>query len=362
MMNYYQPFLLSFLGTTVHNTTKYVGSKHYISFEDCFWNLLKSKRIKKHSYILFPDFYCMDVVNNAIQHGYRVAFYKVDQNFQITKKHLLSSIHTHHPSVVVLFHACGITNTLTYDVAFMKHISKTKLIIEDSVHTLINPENIYIHSNNHVLIDSLRKVTPLPGSFIYAKKNTIHTLESVRFSQDYLYIVKTIIYFLVFKTLLCIGFICKSSNIITYAHKTLLKKHDDIIGDNEYGHSGLPFIPFIHQFINFNKIEMKKDDQVKLYSKTLISLKLKGPWYFIDIPPKDYKHLHVFPLGLNVTDKAVLDMIENTFKEHNMAVWFKFVDSPWSRNRSVLFLPLGFHVTNDDIIKACSIISLMKII
>ncbi len=361
MLNYYQPYLFPFLKIRREKAVKKLNTLFFISFEDCFWNLLDSQKIKRGSTILFPNFYCLDVIENTKLHGYKAAFYNLNSNFQISTTNLDICIKKHSPSVIILFHACGITNNILKNHKYIHMISKKILIVEDSVQKLINPNNIEIISDNHVIIDSLRKVTPLPGSFIYSTKNVINALKIVHTHSEMKYIVMATIYFLIFRVVLLVSYISHSMILINIAHKKLLKKHDDLIGDNQYGHFGLPIIPFLHKHINFEKIEKKKNEQVQLYIKTLTSLKLKDPWYFIDISSKDYKNLHVYPLGLKVTNETILEKIENTLKENRMPIWFKFTDSPWNKEQSVLFLPLGFHISNDEIIKACKVLQSIQL-
>ena len=177
MLTYYQPFLFPFLHAKKYVLPKNVYRKFYISFEDGLWNLLKSQQIEHGSTIFIPDFYCMDVVQNIQLHGYTPVLYTLDDHFQISKKNSDYLRRIQKPTVLILFHACGIQNKRLTDPVYIQSVAQNSLVIEDAVQRLVNPENIQLHHANHVIIDSLRKTSPLHGSFIYGSKQLIHNLE-----------------------------------------------------------------------------------------------------------------------------------------------------------------------------------------
>jgi hypothetical protein len=126
----------------------------------------------------------------------------------------------------------------------------------------------------------------------------------------------------------------------------VLKKHDDIIGDSRVPYAGFPFILNIFDRFNFHKVETRKTQQVRLYEKYLKPIFTTYPFYKIRISKEDYGKLHVYPLGYSVTPNTQL---EHYLYKKGIVVWFKFPDSKWSKKRGVLFLPLGFHITEPDI-------------
>lgn len=347
MLNYYQPFLLPFLGRKKHLPPDGVKQFFYLSFEDGLWQLLAEKKITKGSTILVPDFYCMDVLENILGHGYVWKMYQLDEHFQIDESLFLEIITKEKPAVILLFHACGITNTLTKDWSWVSQIHSQTLIIEDAVHRLVNPQDVHIVSDQHVLMDSLRKDSPLSGSFMYG------TADCLSFSPSKVrwfswYFISSSLSFFVFRFVLQLAVFFNIGWIVAFAHQKVLKFHDDIIGDAPDSHGGLPWMPFVHQFIDFAKIERYKQKQAELYSQ-LFDLHLAGNenFYKINIPESDFPYLHVYPVGYEHVDHRLEDFLA----KKNMPIWFKFPDCPWSAKRGVLFLPLGFHVSDREIEK-----------
>ncbi|MCR4326441.1 MAG: hypothetical protein NUV52_02180, partial [Candidatus Roizmanbacteria bacterium] len=113
-------------------------------------------------------------------------------------------------------------------------------------------------------------------------------------------------------------------------------------------HRGLPGIPFIFDHINFAKVSRMKINQVRAYEEALTPLiqDHKQVLYKVKIDEEDYGKLRVYPLGFKrPPDERFIEYLH----EQDCIVWFGFPDSPWSKNKSVLFLPLGFHITQKDI-------------
>ncbi len=340
MINYYQPFLLPFLH--LHRAKLAAGVKRYVylSMEDALWDLFTHK-IKKGSTILIPDFYCMDVVINIQQHGYKTAFYPMDKHFQTSQEKLNTAMYKHKPAAIIIFHACGITNTLLPRGNDNKNKWGDILVIEDCVHRVGDPSEVSLFGDNHFIGSSLRKVSPLPGSFLYGTKKGLSfpQAKSHFFSA---YQLLTTIYFFAFRFILVASTIMQLPRLTAWAHTTVLKKHDDLIGDKHIPQKSLPFVSTLSDWFNFEKIKNVKKHQVELYEKLFPN---KKPFYRIKIPISDYGSLHVYPLGVEKNIHNLIPYLHNL----NIIAWYKFADSPWSKQRKVLFLPLGFHITDRDI-------------
>jgi hypothetical protein len=339
MIQYYQPFLLPFLGSKKSKLSDGLKRYYYHSFEDALWDLFINKHIPKGAVILIPDFYCMDVVGNIQTHGYIPVFYPVDAHFQIAPRKLNAYIESHHPSVVILFHACGIANRTLTPSWITTH--KNTLIVEDCVHRLVNPAGVNIMSDNHFVIDSLRKVSPLPGSFLYGtQKGLLFSQSNARCAY---YILSSFFWYVLFRTVLCISAILNWPHGSIWAHETLLKRHDDIIGDNSVPAAGLPQIGSLTQWFAYKKISKHKTNQVALY-RTLTAT-LPRLFYPIHIPEDDFGGLHVYPVGM---ERIPPDFIKQLHRL-GIVIWCKFEDAPWSKRTHVLFLPLGFHISDKEI-------------
>lgn len=361
MLTYYQPFLLPFLHWNTYRVPKDVTQTYFLSFEDALWELLKAINIPKNSTILIPNFYCMDVVHNIRSHGYIPVFYPLNDQFQTSIQSVRSAISKHKPRAIILFHACGISNTIITNPTYKTLFSKKYIVIEDSVHRLVNPSRIKIIHPNHFILDSVRKVSPLSGSFLYSTRTEdLHF--TFHFTKEFSYRLWTRIYFLLFRLVFSAGVILRSFSLVTFAHTHILKLHDDIVGDNNVGHKGNWLHKYFHRHIHFPKIETKKYQQVKIYESKLKNIFANNSsWYQICIPKIDKKYLHVYPIGYKFkTSKQIIHM-QDVLRAHRIPVWFKFLDAPWSKNRAVLFLPLGFHISNKEIRQICSLLQSIKI-
>ncbi len=337
MFTYYQPWLLPFLKFGTKSLPKNIKQTYYYSFEDGLWDLLRHNYPNKKVNFLVPDFYCSDVLDNIRRHGHDYIYYQLDKNFQITTDKLRRYLWLYQPDIVIIFHACGITSQLFLNKSWMADLPKESTVIEDSVHRLVNPEKIKLLNTNHLVMDSLRKVSPIPGSRMFG---------NVDFIPDRiynLYFIKSSILYILFRIFLNLGF-------TNFAHQNLLGKHDDIIGDEYSSQTGLSIFKFLLAHLDYEKIESLKHSQIALYEKYLKPVYKNKFYYHIKFPKSDYKYLHVYPLGV-VTDPQ--EKLVTYLHQQKILVWYKFTDSPWSTTRRVLFLPLGFHI-NESKIKAIS--------
>lgn len=349
MINYYQPFLLPFLRRTPYRLPQGIRQTYFISFEDALWVLLRTKNIPKNAPIFIPDFYCMDVVDNIRSHGYKPMLYHIDRNFRCHPKSLTIQLSKVRSGVVIIFHACGIPSMKLRDLTKLMQSFPHILFIEDTVQKLIDPEQVKIIHTNHVVIDSLRKVSPLPGSFLYQNVRDVCVTPDPRL-REFGYVLGSIVLFILFRALFTGGMFIHSAALIRFAHTYILKRHDNLIGDSIGGYRGLGVITFLHRFINFQKIQRLKSDQVSLYLRLLSPLlKSSVEWSVPTITKRMYGNLHVFPIILSGEAVRNYQEIETFLYEQGIVAWFKFPDAPWSNNRMVLFLPLGFHMTKSKI-------------
>lgn len=299
----------------------------------------------------------MDVIENIRAHGYTPILYPLDRNFQVPKKTLERFLKKYTPHAVVLFHACGIKNTLCTDRPYLRNISKKMVIIEDAVHMLLNPEDISVVSDTHIVMDSLRKTSPLPGSFLYGTTKMIDSIVPP-YTHEYLYLCYSVFLFILFRLVFVTGILSRSDFLVRFAHTTLLKKHDDVIGDSLAGHAGIWYIPLIHTFMHFEKIQQIKRDQATRYARALHpSLGTKDNRYTVRIPEKDFGLLHVYPVGYTITPSVTHDTINSIFEKNGIPIWTKYPDCPWSKKHAVVFLPLGFHVEYNEIDSVCRLIN-----
>lgn len=339
MINYYQPFLLPFLGMKRAKIKEGIKRYYYLSMEDALWDLFAHK-LKKGATILIPDFYCMDVIDNIKNHGYTPVFYPVDKHFQTTIGQLKTSINKHNPAAIIIFHACGITNKLLHVVSQTKSRDDI-LLIEDAVHRIIDPSTVKISGDNHVIGTSLRKVSPLPGSFLYGTTRGLSFPQhaSSLFSS---YALQSLFYYVLFCVVFILSTIAHIPRLASWSHTYLLKKHDDLIGDAHTPQRNFSFFGAISDWFDIQKIAQKKIHQVNLYEKLFPTTQYL---YRIQIQRSDYGNLHAYPIGVMGHPNGLIEYLHSK----GIIVWYKFPDSPWSRQQQVLFLPLGFHIRDIDI-------------
>lgn len=345
MHTYYQPWLFPFLGWKRHKLPVGVKRYTYHSFEDGLWDLLTKRNIPKGSIILIPDFYCVDVLNNIESHGYRYMLYPLDTHFQIAEKKFRNYIHQYTPSVIMIFHACGIRSNLMKDTTWMNGIPANTIILEDAVHLLINPEEVKLLSDTHFIMDSARKVSPISGSNLYGTINGLTYVQN-KTSRITLYALSTLFYYTLFRYVLMLSELFLLPTVAQFSYEKILKKHDDIIGDSMIPHSGTGWKTWLFDHFDFTKIQKRKREQVALYIKLLAPLFKKGLFYRVNIQPTDEGSLHVYPLGFS---KKPNPLFEKALHDQDVVVWFKFPDAPWSKDKGILFLPVGFHIQEKDI-------------
>lgn len=338
--NYYQLWLFPFLSLHRHHVSAHIGRQYYHSFEDGLWSILAYRGVPKGSAILVPDFYCEDVRKNIRLHGYRPVAYALNRHFQANPRALRALMRKTRPSAIIIFHAAGITSNILPLFAAMH---EGLLVIEDSVHRIVDPETVHIMHRNHYLMDSLRKVTPLPGSRLFGFRAALPP-HATGFSLNR-YVIATSWWFFLFRATYLVGMLAGLPAVVRYAHEVILKRHDDIIGDPLTPARGIPWPLLFSDRIDTARIARRKSEQVMKYRNLLTGLPAHLA-YRVRIRPQDYGHLHAYPVGLY--GKAQPAFIRYLHR-HGVVVWHKYPDTAWSRKHSVLYLPLGFHVRDGHI-------------
>lgn len=345
-INYYQPWLKPFLQHAPSVLPRGIKEYYYYSWEDGLWDLLKNKFPEEKGLVfLIPDFYCIDVVINIQARGHKVYYYRLNKDFQIDEENFAKEIKYRKPDVAVIFSACGITSNLLEHKSWVRHLKDKAIILEDAVHRLIDPKEITLINERHVVMDSLRKVSPLPGSRMFGAEAMLNFRQAPHTKVNF-YLLKSLWWYINFRFVLSCGFWLKNSRMLVFAHEELLDRHDAIIGDEAPAQPGLGILKPLVNRINPEAIRKVKNEQAKLYEKYLTKVWKNKFFYKVKIERADFPYLHVYPLGFRLRPKKKL---EKLLHDNGIAVWYKYTESPWSRNKSVLFLPLGFHITEADI-------------
>ncbi len=315
-----------------------ISSAFYLSWEDVLWDIIISFQIKKDSVVLVPSFFCVDVMNNIKDHGLTPIYYEVDKNLQPNQKDIESKIKQHNVTFLVLFHAVGITNNLVTK-QFIETLSKDIFIIEDCVHRITNPEEVVTYLDRHIIINSFRKVVPLQGSCIFARKPIIDQLKGPQKTIHYSWSV--IILWIAMQIALLIQqlFI---KNMGLCAEWFMLKGYD-IIGDNKKAGYCPQVFNYLYFRLNFDHIKNIKREQSQLYSSLIAK---NSNWYTPRFTKLDDGELRGYPL---VIKKTISKKIILPFRMNNIYIRPELNDSKWTQDRTIIYLPMGLHIQKQHI-------------
>lgn len=311
----------------------------YLSWEDALWDILLKKKVPKNSIILLPDFYCTDVEKNIVLHGYKVATYKILKNLKADKIDFERKIRRFSPAVIVVFHPVGIGSNLFDNINWLKKVIGESILIEDSVHKILDSSKIKIIKKNHFVIDSLRKVVPIQGSNLYGRVSDLNFSEPA-ILQSFLYKLKVnLLWFL-----MEIAWTVKFDSM---AEKLMIAGYD-LIGDSEKSASGSYISNFLARRVNVEKLKKIKKRQVFYYESKLESV-LKNK---IKISESDKGELRGYPVIL--PQNTALKLV-NILRLNGIFVRTELEGSNWSKNRKIFYLPLGPQITKNYQNRICEL-------
>lgn len=311
----------------------------YASWEDALWDLLPHFKIDSGSTALVPEFFCGDVVQNMAAHGLQTLWYPCDNNFQtdphVFKKWLLQ----HKPQVVAILHADGITNQLfAHTDIWLSALPKDALLIEDSVHRIVDPQKIKLITPRHVVMDSLRKVVPLPGSNLYGNRETLAELTPTPWHTTIPYQIQVFGWWFIFQVLLTL-------RLNGLAEKAMIAGYD-VIGDSSKSGAGWPLAQHLASHLDIQHIEESKAQQVALYKKHLSPLWENPSFFAFTFPNSDDGKIRAFPVGIKLKNAHILLA---KLRSRGVLVRFELNDSVWSQRNKVIYLPLGPYLSHEDI-------------
>ena len=336
-----QPILsLKYFQLRKNKLPKSVKKLFYLSWEDALWDLLTKKNIVKGSKILIPSFYCKDVERNIKLHGYKVEFYKILPNLDPDKKSFIDAIKKYNPSVIVIFHPAGIKSNLLDNQKWLAKISGNSILIEDAVHRVLNATDFKIIKRNHFIIDSLRKVIPIQGAHLYGNIDDLN-FDVPNVFQSIIYRFKVNYYWFLMVMTWTIGLGKK-------AEKNMIKGYN-IIGDSIKPSRGSVIGRLLSDRINVASLQKIKIKQVNIYEKEIknvVPIKLT-------IKDSDKKHLRGYPVILPLVSSA---KILKYLRSNNLLVRFELDGSDWSKGQKIIFLPLGFQMSDSQQKEVCKLV------
>jgi hypothetical protein len=309
----------------------------YLSWEDALWDLIDHVFTGKAT-ILVPEFFCDDVVGNMKAHGNTVHFYPVGKDLQTQPSQFIDCLNRYSPDIVIIFHAVGITNTLiSHYNSWKDSIQKHTVILEDCVHRIIRPNDISLLQKRHVLIDSLRKVMPLQGSFIYGSPRFL-TYDPPRMYVGLRYRIMVFFFFLLYQAAL----LTKQNSLAEWA----MIQGYTIIGDHTAGVGGDIIFRTLFRHIHIQRIREIKKRQTELYIAKLHAIIRDSSGFFsIPFTESDKEELRGFPIGIRRGFRS--QCIALLRKSHFIAR-LELVGSPWTQKYGIIYLPLGPHVSKKE--------------
>ncbi len=332
-----QPIQLwRYLGLKRNKIPKGISRLFYLSWEDALWDLLLKKNVPKGSYILVPEFYCGDVENNIRTHGYNIARYPVARDMTTGKKDFIDAIRKCNPSVVVIFHAFGISNRLLDKTLINKYINPEVILIEDSVHRIVNPDEIKILKENHFIVDSLRKVVPMQGANVYGRKEDLNFKEPA--------VTQSLAYSLAVHSMWLQMVICWNLGFYKQAENLMVRGYD-LIGDSQLPSKGFFLFKQINKFVRHDKIEATKERQIKIYEKYIKTE--------VAYRKTDRKKMRGYPL---VLEHKYATRVLESLRKHGLAVRFELDDGVWSKKQKIVSLPVGLHTADTQIMRIAGLV------
>lgn len=340
-----------YLGLERHKLARDMKHLFYLSWEDALWDLLKYKKMPMGSNILVPEFFCGDVEENIRGRGYHIVYYPVSKYLENGVNSFTECISKYNPRVIIIFHYVGIRNKLIDNKSWLKYVNQETILIEDSVHLLVDPIEIKFIKKNHFIIDSLRKVVPLQGSNLFGSAEDLDFSEPKIF-QSLKYSLK--VYWLWLKMLIFLNLSNTIKNIETsgkYADNAnnLMMDGYDLIGDSNLPARGFFLFDQIQKFINYEKVGDIKKTQIEYYEEKLNkSLPVK-----IHYSNNDKTQMRAWPVVLQI-NRA--DRVLNFLRQRGLIVRFELNDSVWSKKQKIIYLPLGPHLNPQDLTDICSLV------
>lgn len=319
-----------------------------MSWEDALWDFLLYFKLAKNPTILVPEFFCPDVVNNMMDHGLQPINYHVEKNLQPSSADFIKKIKQTNPDIVVIFHPVGMTNPLFKQTdKWLPLLSQETIIIEDCVHRVIDPDQINLLTKRHIVMDSLRKVSPLPGSNVYTHPSV--KMSKTRSFLTWWYELEVVAWWLIFQILMNISTLINYSRWNSWwnlrAEWAMLKGYDKI-GDSRLAGNGWPIFSMLARHIDFDKIRKCKIQQAQFYQKLLSKIWDQNIFFKIKIDEKDFSQLRGYPLGIEI---KYADQVLQKLRKNNLLVRFELTDCIWSQKQKIVYLPLGPHLKMEQI-------------
>jgi len=321
----------------------------YISWKAAFRDLILAKKIKSSSVVLLPEFYCTNTAARMNNLGLRIKWYPCDKNFQTDPAYFKKCIKKYNPAIIVIFNPLGITNSLFKQKKMWIHaLQYNSLLIEDCANRIINPKNIKLIAKNHVLIDSLRKVSPLYGARLFGSSSVLNYKQNPSL-YSFLYGAVVLLLSIIFQLMLGLVSTLKNLSI-----SLLLNRIAERIMVHIYtlqppinqSIPGLSILKYLSCYLKYGEIEKTKTSQMDKYEEQLKKIWKSKLFFKIKIEKKDYRFLRGYPVGVTISHSKE---IREYLRKNGLLVAYELNECLWSKKHKVFLLPLGPHINDGDI-------------
>lgn len=324
---------------------RFLGSKNtfpahrfFLSFEDALWSIVSSLDLNGKT-VLYPSFFCMDVVNRLDMRGAICIPYKVTRDLLPDTESLFKEMAQYSPSIVILYHPLGLRLAESLISEVIDRGKREAIVIEDCADLFISTDEIELKSDNHVIIDSLRKVTPIQGARVFCSNK--FNLKGSNISH---YSLLALLYYLTYRLLHLVGVALNSRKILDLCW-SVFNKHSDLIGASSSPNLGFLWDKYLANYVASDLIRKSKSEVCSIYVEEVNKRVALTP-FCIRLPEVSFDSLRFFPL---VFQKGVGDKISSLLERQLIFVDTHFNDSPHCEQLDYLLLPLWHTMTKDDV-------------
>ena len=162
------------------------------------------------------------------------------------------------------------------------------------------------------------------------------------------YRIKVLAWWLVMQIWLLLAYWAKQKTFQRFANRQVeiaMQRGYDLIGDHRLPSSAPRF--FRHLLSAQSRFDQQTNhQQAKLYHQLLENLWTKPGIIKIPMKQADWQELRGFLVGLEPT---IAPQFLAKLRSSGILLRFELNDSPWSKEQKIVYLPMGLHITTENI-------------
>lgn len=196
---------------------------------------------------------------------------------------------------------------------------------------------------------------PLQGSFMYGKSSTIRKLHGAN-KNTYIYSYSILLLWYLMQSAALLQNFFQSilflSNLFGNCAEWCMKIGYEIIGDNKTPGFSLNYFKEKYSFIDHEKIRIIKISQEIIYRKNIAPI-LPPHMYIPHYSDEVSGELRGFPIV--ITGNRRKEIITKIRKK-GIFIRSELEGCPWTDDRSIIYLPIGVHLSTNDILHIVDIV------